>query len=153
VVLTQATEFERHRIENYSLLAGAFYKRMQAILKWNNFDEIIMIFEDSERTNEMNADYFSRYKFIRKGENKDPTEIPCQRYIMSKRENESGLEVADFIAHTAGASVNSRLKNPYEGEYKRKDFKSVFNPPDKRLVSFIELLKVDLNSSTQVVSG
>jgi len=140
-VLTNATDFNNNQIDHYNMVVRSFYSRMDDILKWNVFDEIMMILEDSRRTNEPNTDYFARYKYTRKDENGVPRDIPCHRYIMSKREQEPGLEVADFIAHTAGTCVNARLNSPYDGEYKRENFKSVFMPANERWASFMELLK------------
>jgi hypothetical protein len=64
---------------------------------------------------------------------------------MSKREREPGLEVADFVAHTAGASVQARLKGTRTKENERKDFEAVFRSGNTDLTSFIELTRVTDN--------
>lgn len=100
-------------------------------------DHIDMIFEHSERTEKVMADYFSRYDFKNKEQ-----KLPVRRWSMSKsKELLSGLVVADFIAHTAGVSVRSRIKAQSD-TYKRRDFKAVFEPANKKLASFCEITKI-----------
>ncbi len=103
--------------------------------------KVLLIFEDNERMNGVYAAYFDKYKISRNihGEQEG---IALEKGIMSKSEMEPGLEVADFIIHTAGTSVRDRLKGKRTSENERKDFEKVFKTKDKRLSHFMEITKV-----------
>jgi hypothetical protein len=140
-ILSDKTAFECHT-DIYNLSVRMFYSRVIDVLKHTSFSNIYMIFEDSQRNNPLNKDYFSRYKFHKKGDSGESIEVGCEKFIMSKNEREPGLEVADFIAHTAGASVHSRLKGIRSKDNERKDFQAIFQSGDKRLSSFLEITRV-----------
>jgi hypothetical protein len=125
----------------YNLVVSTFYSRLHEVLNETDFDNIFMVFEDSQRDNHKNRDYFNRYKIERRnGGNKSI--VQCDKFIMSKTEREPGLEVADFVAHTAGSSVLSRLRGKRSATNERRDFDAVFNSQFKRISSFIEITKV-----------
>jgi len=126
----------------HHVVARSFYNRITDVCKWTVFDQIFMIFEDSQRTSKQIMDYFSRYKFHRINDKGKSEEVPCQRFLMTKKEMEPGLEVADFVAHTAGASVQSRLKGKRSKNKERQDFDAVFNSIDKKLSSFMDITKI-----------
>ena len=124
----------------YHIMARDTYRRVFEVGSglYVEIDHIDMIFEHSERTEKFMTDYFSRYDF-KNYEQK----LPVRRWPMSKsKELLAGLVVADFIAHTAGVSVRSRIKNKSE-TYERRDFKAVFKPPNEKLASFFEITKIE----------
>ncbi len=131
-----------NKIDTYNVLTRAFCNRILDVLKVSVCDQLFMIFEHSQRTNTLNMDYFSRYKFNSINEKGESKEVPTQKFIMHKNEMEPGLEVADFVAHTAGTSVYSRLKGRRSNDNDRQDFLAVFKSGDRRLSSFMEITKV-----------
>jgi len=120
--------------EPLHLIAGLTYKRIVDIAKWFKFDKVVMIFEESKRTKLKVSDYFSRYNFEEDGQT-----IPTERFYATKKNKETGLIVADFVAHTAGTSVMTKLKGKVMKSIERKDFELVFASIDKKYASFIEV--------------
>lgn len=116
------------------LMAGVTYKRIVEVAKWFKFDNVVMIFEESKRTKLKVSDYFSRYHFEENGQT-----LPTERFYATKKNKEAGLIVADFVAHTAGSSVMSKLKGKVNKSIERKDFELVFASIDKKYTSFIEI--------------
>lgn len=143
-VISDKTAFEGD-FDIYNIAVRTFYSRLIDVLKHTEYDDIYMIFEDSHRGNPKNMDYFSRYKVTKEDSAGKPVDVKCSRFIMSKREREPGLEVADFVAHTAGASVQARLKGTRTRTNERKDFEAIFRSGNTDLISFIELTRVTDN--------
>lgn len=141
LIISDKTTFEGD-FDIYNLAVRVFYSRLNDVLKYTLFDDIYMIFEDSQRCNSLNQDYFSRYNISREDSLGNSVNVRCERFLMSKKEREPGLEVADFIAHTAGTSVLSRLRGKRSQENERKDFAAIFQAVDKRLSSFREITRV-----------
>ena len=123
----------------YHLMARVLYERILAITSHMRFNtqQIIMIFEHSERTDHLMGDYFRRYHFGGSKIEKIPTFYATQT---KKDELAAGLKVADFIAHTAGAQVRANLKGQM---YSRKDFKDVFQTKNPNLSSFLQVTKIN----------
>jgi len=141
-VISDKTAFEES-LDIYNIAVAAFYERVKTVLNHTEFDNLYMIFKESQRGNHLNRDYFSRYSFEKQDNDGNAIEVNCEKSIMSKKEREPGLEVADFIAHTAGASVQSRLTGKRSKTNERKDFQAVFKSGDPRLSSFLEITKAN----------
>lgn len=126
---------ENVKLNLFELLARELYNRIADIAKWINFNRIIMIFEESERTKTEMAVCFSPFGFNINGKT-----IPIERLSASKGVLD-GLTVADFVVHTAGATVRTRTKadNP---NCQRRDFDSIFRLIDKKHQSFIEMKEI-----------
>jgi hypothetical protein len=118
----------------FHALAVVTYKRICEVASMMNFDEVVMIFEASERTDKLMSSYFSRYDFEING-----VKLATQRFRATKTANISGLMVADFIAHSAGSSVHNRIKNGKTSNNTRKDMKAIFEFKDSKITSFIEI--------------
>lgn len=144
VIVSDKTAFLKD-FDYYNIVVRAFYQGLQKQLTRTNFSNLFMIFEDSDRGTPKNKDYFERYHIQRSANHGEPTKVEIRKFIMTKEEREPGLEVADFIAQTAGSSVLSRLKGKRSKNNERKDFSAVFSPKRKELVSFLEITKVRLN--------
>jgi hypothetical protein len=118
-------------IESFEATALALLQRMKEVARWWNFEELRFIYELSGRLRPLVEDHFSRWNYRRKVNGED-TIIPVVRHFMPKTTNEPGLQIADFIAHTLGASERSRLSGATE---MRKDFRVIFADVDQKLVS------------------
>ena len=139
-VISDRASFESD-IDLYNVVVRTFYSRLHDVLNATDFDNIFIIFEDSQRDNMKNKDYFDRYNLQRKNE-PETSVVQCEKFIMSKSEREPGLEVADFVAHTAGSSVLSRLRGKRSKDNERKDFNAIFNSQFNEITSFLEITKV-----------
>jgi hypothetical protein len=122
----------------YHLIVRSVFERINYIAQNSVFDSICIIIEESQRTDELNMDFFTRYDFIKNGE-----KVPVKYFIMSKKLNEPGLEVGDFIIHTAGISVRDRLSGKRTKEKERKDFEAVFKNVDQKLSSYFEITMIE----------
>lgn len=122
----------------YHLMARTTYSRILDITRkihGPDFQQIIMIFEHSERTDKLMGDYFNRYNFQRK----DGTMVPIFRATQTKKDElTSGLMVADFVAHTAGAQTRARLRGDKK---QRLDFQDIFQTENPNLSSFMEVTR------------
>ena len=101
-----------------------------------DFQQVVMMFEHSQKLDKFMADYFQRYNF-KKG---NGVRVPTFYCTMTKQAKlASGLIVADFVAHTAGAQTRARI-NGASGF--RRDFEAVFRKPNQNKSSFIEVTRV-----------
>lgn len=124
----------------YNLVTSALYKRVLDVANWTCFNRVIFILEDSERCNSLAKKFFPSYKF-EEYDNKlnKKIEISSKYFFCNKEKVEPGLEVADFIIHTAGAQLRDRISKK---NLNRKDFEVVFNEIDKKLSSCIFIDKI-----------
>jgi hypothetical protein len=136
--ILKITTYIHKYLTPYQLISGAFSKRIEKISSYYPFQSIVMIFESSERTDLIAAEHFGSWRFIVDGE-----EVPINRFRMDKSAREPGLEVADFIVHTAGSQVRNRLTGKKGW---RKDFETIFHNVDERLVSYLEIDSANLLS-------
>lgn len=93
-------------------------------------DELVIIQEASERGDRLADRYFRDFVVAPPYQH-----LPVHLLRGTKALGEPGLEVADFIAHTAGAQARRRL----EGAGWGRDFDSVFRTPARRLTSYLHL--------------
>ena len=103
------------------------------------FGEIVMLIESSARTKALITQHFSQYAFQINGQT-----VPLSHYFMTKSANEPGLVVADFIAHTAGATVRAKLQGRIKNYHERRDATHIFTPQDSRWVDFLEVNTVQI---------
>lgn len=110
-------------------IAALFLLERIAEIRMGNITSVALIIEESSRDRKLVKQYFTKHKI--KTEN---GEIPNRYFLSGKSLNLSGLEVADFIIHTAGAQVRNRFIHKIEKD--RKDFEVIFNGVDEKLTSF-----------------
>ena len=128
-------------LTNYKLVAESLLKRISAIASARPADSIALIFEDAQRTNILVERHFGSSTATRD----DGEQIPIHKCFMKKDSGEIGLEVADFIIHTAGAQARqNHLKGKWDT---RKDYESIFNNVPKQLVSVFEILEAKIASN------
>lgn len=117
----------------YQATAICLTERIRRIATQYPFDSIAMIFEASDRADMLAARFFSNFTLA-----VDGIDVPIKKGRMSKSLCEPGLEVADFIMHTAGAQVRAQLMGKVDGKRKfRKDFDCVFHSVDKRMADYL----------------
>lgn len=141
-VLSDKTVFETD-VDIYHLIVGSFIKRLLKGLSHTEYNgSVTMVMEESNRTDNLAKDFFERYSLQRTTSEGKTTPIEFNKFRMSKLEMEPGLEVADFIIHTAGTSVRDRLTGKRTKEKERPDFGNIFINTDSRLTDFLEITKV-----------
>jgi hypothetical protein len=102
-------------------------------------DSVALILEDSRRLHSTIVSFISGYQF-RKRDGNEMVRLPMFEYRGTKDLREPLLEVADFVIHTAGSEVRSRL-NGYSRI--RRDFRAVFVPQGRTdLAEFIKITEV-----------
>ena len=127
----------------YNLIARDLYERILDVAKWTCFNRVIFIIEDSERCNSLAQRFFPSYKFEEYNDKLNKKiEIPSEYFFCDKERVEPGMEVADFIIHTAGAQLRDRISKK---NLNRKDFEVVFKGIDKKLSSCMLIDKVNGN--------
>jgi len=125
------------KLNPYQIVCGTVGKRIEKISIYYPFNSLVMIFESSDRTDFLAAENFGSMRALIDGE-----KIPVNKFRMNKSLREPGLEVADFIIHTAGSLVRNRMAGKQKW---RKDFDCIFHNVDQRLVSYIEIDSVKQN--------
>lgn len=97
-------------------------------------EEVLLIFEESERGSGVIADFFGDAAASVCG-----VQIPVQVCFMPKSTGDTGLEVADFVMHAAGCQVRSKRQGRADW---RLDFRAVFQEPDRSMVSYMEISEI-----------
>lgn len=128
------------------VLAPALLRRICEVMTRTSATSVVLIFEANDRTKTTIQRCFGRITIEESG-----TNIPMQCYFMPKSAGEPALEVADFIMH----SVHGLARDRFEGKdgYKRRDFRSVFQSVDRRLVSFILIDRIEFGPNSDINSG
>lgn len=113
------------------IVCEVLLQRICEIGKWIPFDRIALIIEESQRL-EMDLIRFLSGKKIRR----NGVDAEVELFLMPKKACFPALEVADFIAHTAGTQTRNRISGVTTV---RKDFQAIFHNIDPRLASFNEI--------------
>lgn len=113
--------------KTYETTARFLIERITKI-RIGNITSVAFFIEESSRDYKLVKQYFSKYKI------KFGIDIPNYYFLTGKSLNLPGLEVADFIIHTAGAQVRNRLI--HKNERNRKDFDLIFGSVNEGLTSF-----------------
>lgn len=120
-------------LKPYQVVTRSLWERIRHIIKWIPCSQIFIIFEHSNQGKEL-RNYFASYKILME---KKP--IPIIYGLMDKTSKNPGLEVADFIIHTAGGQAQRIKQYPKKTGY-RKDFEKIFKSLDHKWVSFFYIL-------------
>jgi hypothetical protein len=111
--------------------------RIHEIVQHTLCKEVIVIFESSQRADEIINDAFQDFAVYR-GEKR----IPSECYFMPKASADPALEVADFVMHAVGRQARYNLTR--RGVF-LADFCAIFHAVDRRLASFVEVSAVTIN--------
>ena len=112
----------------YEIVTICLFKLITRI-RTGKITSIALIIEESSRDYKFVRRYFKQHKIMT-----SDGEMPTRYFLGGKSLNLSGLEVADFIVHTAGAQVRNRFINKSNKD--RKDFEVIFKDVDKKLTGF-----------------
>lgn len=110
-------------------------KRLLQIISRTAARSVAVIFEASDRADDLLAEYFGEFRLQENGQ-----EIPVQQFFMPKRSGQPGLEVADFVINPAGRFVRHRYNG---GEGFPLDFQAVFHRCDPALTSFMCIEEIE----------
>jgi hypothetical protein len=134
-ICSHKTDLDRD-ISPLVLVARCLGNRIADILRWQPISSVAIILEHSERLSPKLEEVFSDFNLT-----EDGRKIPIDFYWMAKTAREPALEVADFIANATGTEVRHRMAG--KPDY-AKNFKAFFHHCDPRLMSFIDIGKVQL---------
>jgi Protein of unknown function (DUF3800) len=112
-------------------MKGVLEKRIQDIVERTLCKEVSILFESSERANDLIQKTFRQLDF-----NRVSKRIPSQCYFMPKAVGEPALEVADFVMHAIGRQTRHNLDQ--RGSF-LPDFCAIFHAVPPNLISFMEV--------------
>lgn len=124
-------------VKPIEIISSVFMNRIIDVARWTIFKSLVIIFEESQRANQLIFSAFASNVIKENG-----IALPLEFYFMPKKSAHPGLQVADFIAHAIHGHTISRAKG--EAVF-RKDFKSIFHGIDTKLCSFAEVSNVIRN--------
>jgi len=119
------------------LLVGlwpTFLRQMLHCAKWVPFTEIAFVLEANHRLEERVENLTRGLRLEERGQ-----PLPISWHWLPKSSAEPGLEVADFVAHTASGFIRDG-RNPTSKFFARSQ--AIFQPPDQRLASFLHIASV-----------
>jgi Protein of unknown function (DUF3800) len=127
---------------NFQLVVGAAMKRIDAIaLTFWPITEAHFVVESAQRTNSLVRRFLGVYDRIVVDDDSHTSPLPVFKYFADKSSCLAGLEVADFIIHTAGACVRKEANKRESGRC-RRDFQDIFCSVGSQLASFIDVSAV-----------
>ena len=112
-------------------MKGVLQRRIQELVEMTLCKEVIIVFESSERVNDLIQETFQQFDFCRGSK-----PIPSECCFMHKAAGEPALEVADFVMHAVGRQARHNLKQ--RGSFV-PDFCAVFHAVEPRFTSFMEV--------------
>lgn len=117
------------------LTCSAVWGRIAEFAKWSQPTEVVIVFEESERTKRDVYGYLAGFDI-----GNEDIRIKPRIFWANKKVMQPFMEVADFVMHPAGAHVRSRL----QGRPRiRPDYAAVFLNVDSRISEYIELLQAN----------
>ena len=120
----------------YDVTSACLMRRARDLAAWYPAGRLVFVFESSQRLDPFSARFFGKVHFHVENDG-TTTELPVRWCRMPKSAVEPGLELADFVIHTAGAQVRKHEKQGTAGY--RLDFRAVFQDVDHRLASYMEI--------------
>jgi len=122
-----------------NIVYRVFQNRIIDIIRWMNFTDIVIIHEDSKRLiPKLEQIVSAKFKFMHEGK-----EINVHYCKASKDLSLAGLEIADYIIHTAGSAVRDKNAGEIEKLADRPKFHNIFNSVDPKYSSFFDIGSID----------
>lgn len=143
VLMSKNTSIDFELSPEYIVYAD-FYNRIIEILKYYNFENIVIIYEDSKKLKPKLESYAAGIILSEKINEVD-NNIEIYYYAMSKQIAFPGLEIADIIVHTAGTSLRDKINGKITNLIERKDFSNIFEKIEKQHSSFLYIEKAVSN--------
>jgi hypothetical protein len=109
-------------------------KQMAEIAALSDCGSVAVVFESSSRANDALMQHFGNLVVERNGSN-----IPVEHCLMEKKYKEPALEVADFVANSAGSMARWRLKGKQGFP---KDFASIFRSVPRLYARYMDISSV-----------
>jgi len=110
---------------------------------------VALVFEHSDNLLSRIEPYFRNCEFAIPRSEGRVCRVPLSCYSMDKTLKESGLEIADFIAHAAGTAVRDRLNGKISTSGQRPDIAAIFVMPENSWSDFLEIKSVWKSSSDE----
>ncbi len=126
-------------IEIVNIVAKSLQNRICDIAKWTRFEELHVIFESSERADNLIQNAMQNFALQEDGKS-----IPTECYFMPKSACNPALEVADFVMYAVQRQAKKGLGI---AESSRNNFPDVFHSVDRRFVSYININKVEVGKA------
>jgi hypothetical protein len=109
------------------------------IVQANNPRRVVLSFEDSQRGRRLVMNDFGSLRMARVHPGGQRELIPIERVFVPKSLREPGIEVADFVAHTAGCQASNHERG--DGGW-RRDFQAVFQSVDPVLAHYARVTEM-----------
>jgi hypothetical protein len=122
------------QLDGHGTVAMALRPHLEEVASAVDADSMVVIFEASERTDDLLLRDFSGLQAHRNGQ-----PIPFDIYKMPKSAQWAALEVADFVAHTAGCQVRHSMTRTNF----RLDFQAMFHDRPAHRASFMNISSVE----------
>lgn len=117
--------------------------RIIDISKYSTFNKIVIIYEHSDRLMPKLEYYNKDISFT----DESGVAIPIEFCCANKSLCIPGIEIADFIVHSAGTSLRDKISNKITNLSERKDFSNIFVNVDENYPSFLYLNNVSYNEA------
>lgn len=131
----------KNELESFQIVSASLWEHILNVAKYFRFSSLAIIFEDSQRGNPLFQKHFSQKKIYL---GKEKKEIEIMFCIMAKNTLEAGLEIADFVIHTAGRQARKMNLTEKKKEI-LPDFDCVFRKVDERIKSYIHITSAQHN--------
>jgi hypothetical protein len=109
-------------------------KQMAEIAALSDCGSVAVVFESSSRADDALMQHFGTLVVERNGSN-----VPVEHCLMEKKHKEPALEVADFVANSAGSMARWRLEGKQGFP---KDFASIFHSVPRLYVRYMDISSV-----------
>lgn len=131
-------------LENtYDTMAGILVAAVSELCVKHNPARLILVVEASQRGDRLAQKHFGSLRINAIDSQKIARPLPVIVCLLPKTSCEPGLEIADFVAHTAGRHTK-QVEGGHRKQEVRRDFKSIFQDCAEELVEFRMVTLVEM---------